>query len=558
MALESAAIPAHTQLLAVAWLRWRLFVNGFNRKQTGQGRTARIIFAILIRLITWPFVALLVVGPAAACGLSAWSFVARHQSQNLVGLLTAVFLLWQFLTLNGISISASIPTFDPSALLRFPLRFGRYLLLRTLLGLMTPMTIVGTLALLSAAIGIGIANHSLALPAFIILMVYAWMNIFFARMMGAWLERWLANRRAREAFAAIMVLFFVGVQFLNMRATSLSSQGRNRFLDFVSGSAHVLQRLPPGFATYAILSQHNPFAQCAALLACTALFFSIFALRLHKQFLGEYLSDGPARSQAAIPAPRRLPAPAITSTLPAFFSPVITACLRKEWFYLRGGANQLIGLLTPLLFIFVFSRGIFGNHPQYFLPAAIAYALIGLLPGLYNIFGADGTGVQIYLLAPVRLRDVVVAKNISSMVLIMVQASLAWILALSFSKYPIPPASQLSAAFWAIFVIGINLTVGTLRSIQAPRKFVPGQARQARTPTGRTSGLLVLALFFGSILLQIPVTFLSRHFGQPWLGAMIFGPLALAAIAAYFLLLTSVERLIMSHRDLMAEELCRS
>jgi hypothetical protein len=131
-------------------------------------------------------------------------------------------------------------------------------------------------------------------------------------------------------------------------------------------------------------------------------------------------------------------------------------------------------------------------------------------------------------------------------------------LALSFSKSSISPETQVSAAFWTVFVIGINLTVGTLRSIQAPRKFVPGQARQARTPTGRTSGLLVLALFFGSILLQVPVTLLSRHFGQPWLGAIIFGPLALAAIAAYFLLLSSVESLILSHRDLMAEELCRS
>jgi ABC-2 type transport system permease protein len=559
MAVErgsQAAIPASTQLLAVAWLRWRLFANGFRRKQSGQGRAGRIIFAILIRLITWPFVALLVVVPALSCGVLAWTLVARHQSQNLVGLLAGVFLLWQFLSLNGISISANLPAFDPATLLRFPLRFGRYLLLRTLLGLMTPMTIVGTLALLSAALGIGIANHLLAFPALLVLMLYASMNVFFTRMMAAWLERWLAHRRAREAFAAIMVLVFVGVQFLNTRATYLSAQGRSRFFDFVSGSAHVLQWLPPGFATNAILSRHNPLAQYTALLACTALFFSIFALRLHKQFLGEYLSDGPARSKAPVsPSPRL---PAMTSTWPPFVSPVIAACLRKEWFYLFSGANQLIGLLTPLLFIFVFSRGIFGNHPHYFLPAAIAYALIGLLPGLYNIFGADGTGVQIYLLAPVRLRDIVIAKNMASLALITVQASLAWILALSFSKNPISPETQLSAALWTIFVIAINLTVGTLRSIQAPRKFVPGQARQARTPTGRTSGLLVLALFFGSMLLQIPVILLSRSLSQPWLGAIIFGPLALASIAAYFLLLSAVESLILNHRDSMAEELCRA
>jgi hypothetical protein len=57
--------------------------------------------------------------------------------------------------------------------------------------------------------------------------------------------------------------------------------------------------------------------------------------------------------------------------------------------------------------------------------------------------------------------------------------------------------------------------------------------------------------------LQFPVTLLSRYFGDPWLGAWIFGPLAAAAVAAYALLLRNAERLIMAHRDVFAEELCK-
>jgi hypothetical protein len=112
---------------------------------------------------------------------------------------------------------------------------------------------------------------------------------------------------------------------------------------------------------------------------------------------------------------------------------------------------------------------------------------------------------------------------------------------------------------WTIFVIMANVTLGTLRSIQAPRKFSPGQVRQQRgTPTNRTSGLLILLVLFGSLLLQIPVVLLGRYLHQPWLAAWIFGPLATAAIVAYAVLLRNADRLILAHRDVFAEELCKA
>ena len=35
------------------------------------------------------------------------------------------------------------------------------------------------------------------------------MNIFLTRMIEAWMERWLANRRFREIFGMLMALFAV-------------------------------------------------------------------------------------------------------------------------------------------------------------------------------------------------------------------------------------------------------------------------------------------------------------------------------------------------------------
>ena len=237
---------------------------------------------------------------------------------------------------------------------------------------------------------------------------------------------------------------------------------------------------------------------------------------------------------------------------------MIAACLRKEWASFRGNTAQLTAMITPLLFVVVFSRR-FAQYPALFLPGATAYVLFAQIAALYNIFGADGPGVQLYLLAPVRLRDVVIAKNIVSLTLLLAEVLLAWGVVAVLTSTAIPLPAVTSAALWTVFVIAVNLTLGTMRSIQAPRRFIPGQTRQTRsTPVNRSSGLLVLAVLLGSIFLQFPVNILGSYFQQPWLAALIFAPLAAGAIIAYAVLLYNADRLILDHRDLFAEELCKT
>ena len=307
--------------------------------------------------------------------------------------------------------------------------------------------------------------------------------------------------------------------------------------------------------------------QFTALLLWTAAFFAAFALRLHKQFLGEYLAEGAPRTAAPAGAPSKLrlgglaAAPVLnqqrTTDNYQLLSPTITACLRKEWVYLRGNSGQIVAMLMPLLFIFIFAKRGLAHYPQYLLPGAIGYTMLGLLAALYNVFGADGAGVQLYLLAPVRLRDVILAKNLASLALLTIEAALAWCAVSLLATAPIPLANQISTLFWVVFMLFANLAFGTLRSIQAPRKIAIAQARRMRSPSAdKTTGLLVLAILFGSFLLQIPVTLLCRHFHNPWLGAVIFAPLAAVAVAAYILLLANADRLILTHRDTFAQDLC--
>jgi ABC-2 type transport system permease protein len=566
-------ISAREQLLAVAWLRWRIFVNGGFRRRPKTGRQAvGLIFAILLRVVVWPIFALMAVGPVVGSGFLAWEAIAENHPKNLVTLLAGVTLLWQFVSINGMNIAAAVSSFDPSSLIRFPLGFGRYLVLRTFFGLLTPSTIVGCLALMAAAAGIAFADPRLALPALIVMATYALMNIYLTRMIEVWVERWFANRRVREVFGALMALMAVGVQFLNFQRASVRDDGttNNWLLGFLHGSHAYLNWLPPGFAANAILAAGHPiwrFVQFAGLLGSTVVCGAIFAVRLHKQYLGEYLSENTGKREAGKPAKRarahsRIEEVGARAALPEWagraFPSTVGACLRKEWLIMRGNGSQFIALLTPLIFIVILNRTGFAQRSSYFLPGAIAYALVTVLAGLYNIFGADGLGVQLYLLAPVRMRDVLIAKNLASLIVILIQASLAWILAITLAHNPIPLPTQVATALWTGFVIAVNLAIGTVRSIQSPRRFVPGQARQQRsTPTGRTNSLLILVVLFGSLALQVPVVLLCKYLQRPWLAAFVFGPLAALALLAYALVLRNAERLVLSHRDVLTEELCK-
>jgi ABC-2 type transport system permease protein len=570
----AASIPAATQLIAVAWLRWRIFANGFRRSQTGARNAGSLVLTILLRLFLWPIFAMMAIGPAIGAGFFAYSTVSQHHGQALAPMLAGVVLLWQFIAINGVGMAAAAPasTFDQSSLLRFPLQFPRYLVLRLLLGLLTPSTIIGCLALFAAAVGIAVADPSLALAAFIVLAIYAAMNIFLTRTLAAWMERWLASRRAREFFGVLMGLLFVTFEAFNMHIGKHASHASSWLLTLLHSSSRFFAWLPPGFASAAILQTGHPLArlaQFAALVASTALIFFAFAIRLRKQFLGEYLSEGAPRAAVSTPAarlaapqpPRALAPTASSQQEPAsLLSPAVAACLRKEWIYLTNSGAQLIRMLTPLIFVYIFSHGIFARHPSYLISGAVGYVLIAPLATLYNIFGADGPGVQLYLLSPAPLRDVVLAKNIASLALMIVHAALAWCLVLFVTTVPIPLPVELSSALWIVFFLFLNLTLGTLRSIQSPRKaIVPGQAPRLRNPSAnRTSSLLVLATFFGSFLLLIPVNLLARHLHSPWLAAVILFPLAAAAIAAYAAMLRHIDRLILKHRDRLAEELCGS
>ena len=427
---------SRAQFVALAKLRWCIFRNAFRRK----GGTGELV----ARVILFPIIGVVAIGPIIGSGIGAYFIVSSDRLAMLPILTWAIFALWMLVVLN---VSPPGLSFDINTIIRFPLSFLRYLTARLFFGLLSATNVIGTLALIAADIGIIIAKPSLALWSTLLLATFALANIFFVRMILVWVERWLSTRRAREIFTALILFASLGFQYLNLHFNP-GMQGRhhryqtsthlplllNIFHHFVQPVAALL---PPGltassiihFGTGHLLAAIVPFF---GLIAFGALFFGIYAWRMHREFRGENLSEttqsNQSRSQRGTALTRATvatsPTPVVAASTTIFgLNNTVVACLQKEFIYLRRNINQLYGFIVPIFMVFLFAGRMTASERfgDFVFPIAIAYSIFGVSVLAYNALGMDGTGVQFYFLSPTRLRDVFLAKNLMGFMLSFVE-----------------------------------------------------------------------------------------------------------------------------------------
>src|SRR5271170_6474894 len=313
------ALPAYwtvaqsrAQFAALAHLRWCIFRNAFRRKG-GAGE-------LVARILIFPIIAVIAIGPIVGSGAVAYFLVSSGRIANLPLLTWGIFALWMLVVLN---ISAPGLSFDINTIIRFPLSFPRYLTARIFFGLLSASAVIGTLSLIATDIGISVANPSLALWSTLVLATFALTNIFFVRMILVWVERWLQTRRSREILTAFILFVSLGFQYINLNFNP-GLQGRHHrppstHLPLILSIYHHLKPIaafsPPGFAGGAIVSYSQghvltAIASLLGLIAFGALFFSIYAWRMHREFRGENLSEvtqpnqPPTRRSTTIAPPR--------------------------------------------------------------------------------------------------------------------------------------------------------------------------------------------------------------------------------------------------------------
>jgi ABC-2 type transport system permease protein len=562
---QSPTISTRRQFATIAWLRWRIFVNSLR----GKGAAGELV----VKIISYPFLAIVILGPSVGAAVGSYYLVNSDQVSLLAIPLWIIFALWQFI---GVNTSTTGLTFDLSSLIRFPIRYRDYLLIRLSFGLMDPPTLAGIGCLIGMSIGIAIASPWLLSWAAPALFVYGLCNILFSRMIYSWMERWLAQRRTRELLTGIILAFSLGVQFVAQYAQRLGHPGRHSLPNPIltktmNAMVFINWLLPPGLTALSIDHFHSgeslmALAALSGVLLFTIGFLLVLHLRLRAQFLGEDLSEAPAaprpksvtvKQQAAIDSPS---ASASLSFLPA----TVAGCLIKEVRYLLRSGPKVYALIMPVFVVFLISmRSSAFTYPgisrhsvtSMLFSYGCAYTQLIFVSLIYNSLGADGTGVQFYFMAPVRMRDVILAKNLMTVGIFAIEIILIYIAAAIITK---PTAADLTVATiaWSLFTLFLNMSIGNIRSLASPKVLDSAKVR-SQNVSGLSSliSLVVVAAAVGlGVLMALACNFLHTSY---WMAAAVFSVLAILAVVVYLLVLNKMDGIASDHIEDLTRALAK-
>ncbi len=580
------------QFAAIAWLRWRITVNSLRRK----GGAGELVGRVVMGLMLSGLLLAVIVG----AGVAASYIVSKGHLAWVAGLLWGIFIVCQLL---NIQLGQPATTFDPTQLIRFPLRVDTYVGIRLFFGLLTPANIAATLASMAVWVGIGLAAPELWLYALIAMLVFAATNVLFSRMIFAWVDRWLSTRRAREIFTGVILAGSLGIQWANFKFNPAYNHNHRTHgyavsQQHVSWMMHLYQRaqpglavMPPGLASTSLVKATHGAAigfagYTLAAAAYGAVFLLVFAQRMRKEFRGENLSD--AASGVARVAKTKAIARATTgvSSLRAArfgredgmvgassaagagagefavasrarISGLIAAVLGKEILYVRRNTGILYGLVMPVFLVLIFAGKFSAGRSSslWVFPAAVAYTLLAICPLSYNVFGLEATGAQLYFLVPVRMRDILLAKNVLGFLMALVEVALIFGI-ISYMAGPPPLTIAVAAVLWAIGTMAVNMIFGNRRSLASPKWVNP--QRSMRRNASQASALIAMALMVVSCGVAAGVFALCYYLHALWALVPVFAVFAAVGVWFYLQSLKTIDKYAMEHRESLLTELCKA
>jgi ABC-2 type transport system permease protein len=541
-----------SQLTAVAELRWRMFLNGL--------RTRRGKMELASRVIVGSAFAFAGIGAfAAAVGMS-WFSVSQGKPERLAFLMWAFFLLWQIFPIMATAFTNNP---DSSDLLRFPLTYRSYFLIRLAYGFFDPASALGTLGLLGVLIGVAVARPLLTPWAVLVLFTFVIFNLVLMQTVFAWLERWLAQRRTREIFGVIFILVMLSFQLIGPTVQHLQRKPQPELERTFEIVARAQGAMPPGLASDAIAQAANSdyfvgFTSLLFLASLTVAVGYLLHLRLWRQFQGESLSEAEAR-----PATAQVQGLRIGWELPGF-SPSVAAVFEKEMRYLGRSGPMLLTLIMPVFMLLVFRFGamnamhhssFFSRTPDMAFPAAAAYGLLVLTNLVYNSFGGDSGGVQFFYASPATFRHIVLGKNLAYGSILIANTVLALIAVTFFYGRP-HTAIVLGTLAGIVFAAPLNFTVGNLISIYSPKK--RDFATFGRQNVSQMTVLISLGVQIVIVALGAAAFAAAHYYENLWIAAAVFLALAVISIPLYVMVLGRIDEIAVERREVLLAELCRA
>jgi len=541
------------QFAAIARVRWQLFVNSL--------RTLRGRLELVARSFMFLGFAVLGLGGCVGLGFAAWYFAAHDKAAFLAFLLWPIFLFWQLFPVLASAFSENI---DTSSLLRFPLTFQSYFLVRIVFGSLEPATAIGSLWSTGIAIGVAAASPPLILVAVPVMLAFAILNVLLGRMIYAWVERWLAQRRTRELLGVLFFVFIICFQFIGPLVSRYGERSAPAMTQFTQRVLPAQRYLPPGLAADSIAAgfRHDfPRLFGSFGLQCLYVVVILWLLnkRLRAQYRGENLGESAAR--AAKPVGKR--EAFVGWNLPGVSGPV-SAIMEKEFHYLSRSGPMLFTFIMPVVILLIFrlgatrtggSGGILGHASDLAFPVGAAYTLLILTNLVYNTFGGDAVGVQFFFLSPVRFREILIGKNLAHTIVMAIEMALVWVGVCFLYQ---PPSVEITVATicGVSFALLVNLAAGNLLSMYTPKKIDYGTfGRQRASGTTQFASVGIQAAVIG--LCAFPLLIARAH-GRIWIATLLFLVLIGLAAFGYAVVLNRADAVAIRRREIMIGELSRA
>jgi ABC-2 type transport system permease protein len=541
-----------TQLTAIAELRWRMFVNGLRSKRGKMELVSRVIVTAAFSFGGFG-------GFAAATGAS-WYVVSQGQAEYLALILWPIFFFWQVFPVMATAFTNNP---DSGELLRFPLTYRSYFLIRLAYGYFDPASALGTVALLGVLLGTSFARPALFPWALLVLLTFVLFNLVLMQTVFAWLERWLAQRRTREIMGVLFILAMLSFQLIGPAIEHLGKGPHPEFSRATQITAQVQALLPPGLAAKAIAQvshSHFPLGvlSLVMLATLTAGIGLLLHLRLRAQFRGENLSEAAAR-----PKVEQVQGLQVGWNLPGV-SQSVNAVFEKEVRYLSRSGPMLLTLIMPVFMLIIFRMGPmnpmrqsggFNRTPDMAFPGAAAYAILVLTNLVFNSFGGDAAGMQFFFASPVTFRQIVLAKNLTHASILVFNTAFAWI-AVSYLYGTPHLAVSIATVTGLLFAVPLNFAAGNLLSMYSPRKrdfSTFGRQNVSQTTVLASFGVQIVIVGLG-----IAGFVIARLYHNLWIATLLFLMFAAIAIPIYVVVLNRMDGIALQRRETLLAELCRA
>jgi ABC-2 type transport system permease protein len=538
------------QISAIATLRWRMFVNGLRSKRGKMELASRII-------VTGAFALGGIGGFSAAMGVS-WFLVSQNKAEFLAALLWPIMFFWQVFPVMATAFTNNP---DSSELLRFPLSYRSYTLIRLVYGFFDPASALSSVALLGILLGVTFARPLLFPWAAVVLAIFALFNLVLMQTLFTWIERWLAQRRTREIMGVLFILLMLSFQLIGPMMQRIGNKPHPEFGRATELIAQVQGNFPPGMAANAVaqVSHGQPLAGITSLVMLSVLTLAIgflLHLRLRAQFRGENLSE----ASAARPVAGKPQSLRIGWNVPGF-SQSVAAVFEKEMRYLGRSGPMLLTLFMPVFMLVIFRLGpmrqssFFTRVPDMAFPGAAAYALLILTNLVFNSFGGDGGGIQFFYASPVHFRQIVLGKNLTHASILAANTVMAWI-AVNYLYGAPKLAVTVATLAGLLFAAPLNFMAGNLLSIYSPRKrdfSTFGRQNAAQLTVLASLGVQGVIVAVGAAAFAI-----ARVYHNLWIATILFLILSAITLPVYVIVLRRIDGIAMQRRETLVAELCRA